>query len=468
MKTIFFSLSFENVYKNLFFFSGSAFFRLGEALKGRDDVQIVFLLPASYEESFRPFIEEKFGANRKIELIHYPYAKKRSFFQKLFYFFYAHFIFTGTTFMLTTMGMRPGEPPGGGRIYLMPLKFLIANTFGRLKFMRDKIIPEIFYRSYSKGIFEDAFEKYKPDLVFAPHLFGQFDQALVAEANKRKILTLGMISNWDHFDKYYIPVQTDKLLAQSEQIKDFAMRYQNYRAEQIFLTGYPQFDFLGNADYAVSREEVLDKYDFAPGAKYIYYISGSAYCPDEPDVIEKILRWIKEGKLDPGVKLVIRPYIGGRGADQNFDMKKYNSFRSNPSVVFFEETLDNGQKMADYFNLMRHADIVIAVYSTALIEAGVFNRPLVITNFDGYKKRPFFRSVRRFGLREHFKKIIETGGVRKTENFEELFEALSGYLKNPNLDEEKREVLRKEACFQTDNLASKRVVDAIMKYAGLN
>ena len=71
---------------------------------------------------------------------------------------------------------------------MMPLKFLIANTFGRLKFMRDKIIPEIFYRSYSKGIFEDAFEKYKPDLVFAPHLFGQFDQALVAEANKRKIV----------------------------------------------------------------------------------------------------------------------------------------------------------------------------------------------------------------------------------------------------------------------------------------
>ncbi len=467
MKTIFFSLSFNNVFKNLFFFKGSLFFKLKEALAQRKDLKVVFILPRGYDKKYEQFIRDNFSGNYDIEIV--SHTKIKNFWQKLFYFFYAHLIFTKTTKMLTTMGMRPGEPPGGGRRYLAPIKFLIARTFGKLKILKNRTIPYLFWRLFAKGLFDAIFEKYNPDLVFVGHIFGRFDQALMAEAKRRKVLTLGMISNWDHFDKYYIPVQVDRLLAQSEQVKEFGIKYQNYKPEQISIVGYPQFDFLVNQDYIISRQELFYRFNFPWESKFVFYISGSAYCPDEPDIIEKILQWSDEGKFNSDVRVVIRPYLSGRGADEDFDMQKYNRFKSHPKVVYYEEFLENdAEKSAFYFNIMRHADAVIGVYTTSIMESAVLDRPDIVINFDGYKNRPFIRSIKRFGMREHFYDILGSGGVKITNNFDELFEAMNNYLKNPELDRDKRKKLCEKVCYKIDGMSSERILKEIFKNAGLD
>ena len=98
-------------------------------------------------------------------------------------------------------------------------------------------------------------------------------------------------------------------------------------------------------------------------------------------------------------------------------------------------------------NIMCHADVVMSAFSTAALEVALFDRPLIGIGFDGFNKRPFHRSVRRFEQFTHFQDLLGTGAIKVARNFEDLLKFIDGYLKNPNLDWEKRETMRQKMCF---------------------
>jgi len=462
-KTIFFTLSTTAVYRNLLFFPGSVYDRLRRIVRERDDLCIVFLVPEKDFHKYAVLFGEDIADRMLLQPVSVSYP--RTFLEKAFYFFYSYLIYTGTTKQLATLGVRPEEPPAGGVLkqYLAPVKFLIANTFGRWDTLREYIVPWLYLGIFRSRPFLELFSKYNPDLVFISHLYGRLDTELLAEAKRQRTPAIGMVANWDHLDKYYLPFKTDKLLVQSEQLKNFAVRFQHYPAERAVLTGYPYFDFISNGSYAKPREETLKDLGFPPDSKYILYVSGSAYCPDEPDIIETILQWMAEGRFGGEVRLVIRPYLGGRAKDREFDEEKYNRFENHPLATFYrKEFWGDMDKSIQFMNIIRHAASIISIYSTIVIEAAVLDRPLVGIGFDGYKKRSLQKSINRFAMREHFRDVLESGGLRTAHSFDELFLILDSYLKNPSLDSEGRERLRRRVCGSLNNGSSERIISAIL------
>lgn len=465
MTTIFITLSTTAVYRNLIFFPGSVVDRLRKILTERKDLRLVFIVPSKDLLKYQKLFAEDLGERWRIEQVAVSYP--RTFLQKLFYFFYSYFIYTGTTWQLATLGVRPDEPPAGGKFkrYLAPLKYGIAHTFGRSQFMREKFVPFLYLKIFRERPFLALFERYRPDIIFISHIYGRLDTELLAEAKRRSIKTIGMASNWDHYDKYYLPFKADKLMVQSEQMKDFAMRYQGYGSERIIIVGYPYFDFMVNPEYGRPREAVLAELGFPQGSKFILYVSGSAYCPDEPDIMERILEWADAGVWGKDMRMVIRPYQGGRANDKEFDEKKYNRFESRPRVFFYrKEFWGDMERSIQFVNILRHADAVIAVYSTMMIEALVFDRPLVGIGFDGYKKRPFRKSIKRFAAREHFQDVWRSGAVWMTESFKELREALQTYLQNPSRHAAERARLRQRVSGPLDGRSSERIVEEILDF----
>lgn len=463
LKTIFFTLSVTSVYRNLLFFPGSVFDRLKTISQERDDLRFVFLVPHKDMPKYIHLNSCDWHDRLIIEsvTVYYP----QLFLEKLFYFFYSYFIYTGTTWQLSTLGVRPEEPPAGGifKHYLAPLKILIARTFGKSHFMREKFVPYLYHKVFKKKPFAELFSKYSPDLIFVSHIYGRLDTELLAEAKRQGIKTIGMASNWDHFDKYYLPFKVDALLAQSEQMKDFAVRFQGYNAAHIFVVGYPHFDFMLDTRYVWSRSEILKYLGFPPNCKFILYVSGSAYCPDETDIIEEILKWADADKLGYDTRIVIRPYQGGRAKDREFDEVKYNRFESHPRVAFYrKEFWGDMEKSIQFVNIMRHADLVIAIYSTAMIEAAALDRPLIGIFFDGHKKRSLQHSIRRFAAREHFQDVWKSGAVSMTKNFDELRSALVTYLYNPDFNSGERETIRRRVCGSLDGRSSERIVKHII------
>lgn len=463
VKTIFLSLSSSAVYRNLFFFPESFFAEFRKRLSADPTLRVVVLLPSVLREKYGPYLADPRLKDRLIIAVT-DVPMRKTLLQELYYFCYSYLVYTGTTKIMATMGTRPDEPPAGGRWYLAPLKILIARTLGRSRWVKRVLVPRLWLSVFPERPFAALFDSYKPDLVFIPHLYGWFDMVLLAEAKRRGIRTIGMPAGWDHLDKYFLPFHADRLLVGSGQVKRMAIEYQAYDAAEITVIGYPHFDFIAKKEYLRPREKVLAELGFPADAKLLLYVSGSAYCPDEPDIIETILRWADMGRFGRDVRLVIRPYLGGRGKDKAFDTEKFNRFADHPRVVFYQrEFWGDLEKSFDFMNILAHADAVVALYTTMVVEAAVLDRPLVAPAFDGYTKRPYRRSIRRFMGFDHFREVIETGALSIAYDFEELFSFLDRYLKDPTLDSALRRRLREKVCGALDGTVSERILATLLE-----
>ena len=112
---------------------------------------------------------------------------------------------------------------------------------------------------------------------------------------------------------------------------------------------------------------------------------------------------------------------------------------------------------------MGHADVVVSAFSTAALEVAIFDKPLVSVGFDGHKKRPIHRSVKRFEQFTHFQDFMKLGGVSVTRSFNELFNTIDAFLMNKNLGAENRERLRNEMCYKLDGKAGERIVNSLLR-----
>ncbi|MBI1975590.1 MAG: hypothetical protein HYS59_01155 [Candidatus Vogelbacteria bacterium] len=424
---------------------------------------MVLLIPPKDAAKYSEAIDEGLGRTHVKEVINVSNA--RGIFQQLFYFFYSHLIYTGTTRLLATIALRADEPPAGGRVYLAPIKWCIANIFGRIPFMKSRIVPWTFLHAYPDRPFKDSFEKYKPDLVFASHLYGWFDQHLLAEARRRGTRTMGMPAGWDHLDKYYLPFHVDTLLVQSEEMREQATLHQGYEPRVIHTIGYPHFSFMQDKDLVMSRNETLSMLGFPMDARYVLYVSGSSYCPDEPEIIERMLAWGEQGAFGKSFRVVIRPYPGGRSKDREFDEKKYNQFKNHPLAgVFVQQLWVDVPSSASFVNVMRHADAVVSVYTTVALEAVALDVPVIAAGFDGDSKRPFARSVRRFEIMEHFQRVFKIGAMSVSRSFDDLKRDIETYLRNRNHLSAERERMREYMCGPIGSDMPKKVAKLITRY----
>lgn len=462
VKTLFVTVPSPAARRYLFFFPNCVGEQLQKIAASRTDLRVVFLVLKKDYERYKTFLT-KFPLGRiVVEPVSLSFQK--TLFQKLAHFFYSYLLYTNTTRILATMGMRPGEPPAGGNRFMAPVKWLIANSFGRSRFVRLRLAPLLYYAAFRARPFAPLFEKYQPDLVFLSSMYDRFDTRLIPEAKRRGVRTISMPASWDHVDKYYLPFHADTLIAHNEQIKRAAVRFQSYAPESVVVTGFPHFDFLVNDESRMEREATLRALDLPLNARYILYVSGSAYCPDEPDIVAEMLQWVAGNEFCENTYVVLRPYLGSRGKDKDFDAEKYARLVEHPRLRLFDKRgVEKLDEMVLYLNVMRHAAVVLAVYSTVFLESVVFDRPLIAAPFDGWNTRPLYRSIRRFEGFEHFKDVAETGAIRAARSFPELKKAITNYLAYPERDIEKRERMRREICWKLDGKSSERLVNVILE-----
>lgn len=386
----------------------------------------------------------------------------KGFVQKLFHFFYAYLIFTGTTEVLATVGARADVTPAGGNRHLAFLKRGIARTFGKSRWVKTALVPWLYERVFRARPFREIFDHYKPDLAFVSALAFYPDIEVVAEAKRRGIATLGMTPNWDHLNKYYIPVHVDTLLVQNMPMKHEAITLHEYREDQITLVGFLQFDkYIPREQYVLPRAEYFKAMGLDPDRKLIAYFSNSAASLNEGDILQEIASWIRNGKFKQPSQLLVRPYVSPRS--MALEKKKYEKLQGNPDIIFNWRKIDEHEENIRYFaSMLYYADVVISLFSTTALEAAIFDRPTLTVGFDGYKKYPPHLSITRLEKLTYFKNVIDTGGVPIMRSFDELYNKLQAYLENPELDRDKRALLVEQLCFSPDGRTAERLTKIIL------
>lgn len=420
-------------------------------------VRLVLLIPDDpvFFSAVQPYLNDHIIVERIKK--YFP----ETFLQKLFVFFYSYLIFTSTTRLLATFGARADAPPAGGNRRMAPVKSAIANTFGRSSWIKTKLVPTLYKRIFNERHYRYLFERHHPDLVFTANIAFNPGIEFMAEAGRQGVKTIALPANWDHLNKYYIPIHADHLLVQNQPMAEEAVEYHAYEPRQIKVVGFPQFDVYRNEDFFMSRDSYLKHFDIPSDSKIILFISGSVYAQDEPDILAEIVRWIKEGKLPKESVLMIRPYVGMRS--RAHEEIKYARLKSEPRVFFNWEVNNHQMENRRIFNsMLRYADIVISVFSTTAIEAVIFDKPTIVLGFDGYTERPEHQSVRRLEKLSHFKHILDTGSVSIARGFDNLRRLLDDSLRRPERDHDRRQLLVPKMCHRIDGRSSERIVNALI------
>lgn len=452
MKTIFFSLYPMNAFRNLLMVPGSVFDEVSKA----PHVRVVLLIAPGTERILRKRHPEKLAAPNVV-IAHVKKFTPFTLAQKLFHFFSAYLIFTETTRTLATWGVRVDAPPAGGKRYAAPLKWFIANTFGRSRFVKTRLAPFLYERLFRARPYRTLFDVHKPDLVFLSDVAHFPDQELLAEARRRGVRTVGMTANWDHFNKYFVPLRSNHLIVQNDLIAREAVTYQAYVPEQISVVGFPQFDLYHDIGrYTDAKRTFLDRLGVPRGEKFILFIAGSVHYTGEVDIVRRIVQWIDADRFGAGAQLFIRLYPGTT-------RDAFREFVHHPRVCFdVPPTLTTIEGFGYFLNQIRHADLVISIYSTTLVEAAILDVPLITIGFDGEQTLPFRRSIRRAERMSHIRHLIEDGYVRIVRSFDELDRSMVEYLRHPSTDRDKRAKLARKMCGAIDGNSSKRVAESIL------
>ena len=352
-------------------------------------------------------------------------------------------------------------------------------VFGRLcwhlgRFRWWRILIRKAYLLLSSGIFSAFFDRWRPDLVFAPNMIYPEDHILLREAKQRGLKTLGMGLSWDNFySKSLIRVFPDQLMIHTDTIANQAVTYCDFPAGLITVTGIPQYDDYFLKKRIVSREEFIRSIGGDPAKKLIVYaFSGKAGLHLDFGIVRIVYDLISSGKIKEKADVLLRPY-----PRLDFPEKKLEAVRKNFGFLAVcplrhigdsKNSWEFDEKSLDLLaNTLAHADLVITMYSTFFIEAAIFDKPLIGVAFDGRDQLDYWDSARRFFDWDHLAELKKFNGVWLVHSEDELAEAINKYLDNPQyMAEGRQRIVKKQAQF-TDGRSGERVARTISKILGV-
>jgi hypothetical protein len=330
--------------------------------------------------------------------------------------------------------------------------------------LEDLLFPDIYY--------ENLFKKYKPDLLItATPGFKIPDIPLLKRAKKERVKIICPVLSWDNLtSKGYMNPRPDKLIVWNEIMKEEAIIFHNFKEENIYVSGVPQFDiYWGNNNFS-SRHMFFKKMGLDINKKLLTLTSSPSRTYSHfDDIIQIILDAIKMNKFLFPYQLLVRLH-------PQDDRSRYDKFKSTNDLVVdypgkYSTNIDwnpDRQDMIHLMETMKYSNVVINVASTTTIDSCIFDTPVINIGFDGYKNHPYVISCLRYYDYTHYKNITKSKGVRIAKNPQELIDLINLYLKNPQLDSNKRALIVKEQCYKTDGKSGERVANYILDFLNSN
>jgi len=300
----------------------------------------------------------------------------------------------------------------------------------------------------------------------------QFDQpAVVAAAKNLGIPVMAMIPSWDNVStKNRMVFKYDGYLVWSKQTRDeLHYFYPQSRKVPIYVVGASQFDVFFQPRFQRDRREFGSTLGLNADLPIIVYAVGSPnFLAGEKFGALDLAERIDRGELGD-VQLVIRPHP----IHDNAEMAEL--FRRFSKRIILQRTAKAGtpltarsqseDKIVEWVNTFRHADVVVNLSSTVTIDAAIFDRPVVNLDYDCAPGQPHQQLVREINHHwTHFKPVAESGGVWLVNNSEEMVAAVREYLRHPELHRERRRWMAEYVCGYLDGRCGERTAEAILDF----
>lgn len=313
--------------------------------------------------------------------------------------------------------------------------------------------------------FSTLFEQYRPALVFATDVQNENDVRLLHEAHDRGTKTVGMVRSWDNLTaKGLIRFIPELLIVNNDIIKAEAVRLHAVPAALIRVVGIPHYDRYPAP--AHPREEFSRRLGLDPAKPFLVYApTGDRYLAKNR-VDREVIRIIAAA-LPPDFELLVRmPPTDSANLEAVIPPhvivhRPGTHLSSQPGVFKLSElTRDDDDLLRD---TLAYGDLVVAGPSTIVVDAAVFDTPIILVGFDGDAAPPYYESIRRYWDYDHLGPILSSGGARLARSAEELRTWLGRYLGHPSYDRTGRERIRLEQCARLDGRSSQRLAEVLLE-----
>jgi hypothetical protein len=350
---------------------------------------------------------------------------------------------------------------GTRRALIDPIKELPVPLLRRSRLLRQALLY-LETAVYSPELHSDLFRRYKPHLVVLTSM-GNWrgpDAYLMREAHKHGAKVVSVILSWDNTSTRGMGgANPDYVVAWTERMKRELTEYYDIEEKQIFVGGVAHWDIYYSPS-SLSKAELFQRFGLDPERKLVLFGTGSPtiWADLNLDIIEAIGQAIAQGRFVFPCQMLVRLhpiYLSRqREAIVQTHWQRFNELTARyphvmlntPKVSSRKVTFDLAPSEAEELKAMlRYCDVLVNTYSTLMLEASIFQRPIVNVCFDSINPRTGL-PYEVFLNYPHLKRILSTGGTRTAQTPDELIALINMYLQHPELDSERRERIRINEC----------------------
>jgi len=324
-------------------------------------------------------------------------------------------------------------------------------------------------------MYDCYFKKYKPQMLIVSSVGYFIDPLFMRSAKRYQCKVASIVHSWDNpSTKDYRGAKTDHVIAWNELMKKEIEVFHDIPAEKIFVGGIAHWDFYFDGSFKPkSKVEFLKQYGLKEGRKLLFYgTSSHLIFRNTFDTIEMLLEKIRQGRFGDSVQLLVRLHPNyllkqrkKEGQVLELFQERMDAFQKKygdiiafniPKMTFLKSDVDMPlEDMRTLAENLYHADVLLNEYSTLMIEAAIFDKPIINVGLHHYRdteKPAWFLETF-----THIKRILKTDCTKNAHTEEELLTAIDEYLKNPSLDREKRKRLVEQEAPTNRGSAGKKI-----------
>ncbi len=313
--------------------------------------------------------------------------------------------------------------------------------------------------------FAPFFERYRPDVVLLAHLFDDPEIALLREAKRRGVPTIGFVNSWDKLTaRAAIRILPDELLVYNDIVRAEAIRHADMPAERIHVVGIPQYD-LYYGYRPTPRRDFLRALGIAPEKRLILYAPmGETFSSADWDIIDLLKGWLEHGALGSDIELFIRFQPNDFVDEVELSRRPWLKY-DRPGIRFSRTRgVDwdmSGEELERLADTLAHISLLVCYASSISVDAAIFGKPVINIDFEIKPPAELMRSPTQFYRMEHYQKALASGGIRLVDSPQALAEWIRTYLARPETDRAGRRRLVAEQCGPADGKAGERIAGEV-------
>jgi CDP-glycerol glycerophosphotransferase (TagB/SpsB family) len=308
---------------------------------------------------------------------------------------------------------------------------------------------------YKSNVHSDLYKKHNPSAIILNDL-GTIESSnfIMREAKRNSTKIISLILSWDNLTSKGIgAVKPDYAVAWNKTMAQELEDYHELDKDRIYVGGIPLFDRFSEQ---INKNKTTKAQEKLKGKKFIYFGTGApAWFTGNVNVVKLLLNYATKSLNNKELIIVVRPhpayFLRGKHNEEIQEIKKLAE--ESKGIIHLNipnfTNRDNGseftkedQNAHEYF--IRNCEVLITSYSTLMLEASIFNKPIINIGFDESRRISGFKSHIICNRETHLKKVLSYKFTTEAKTECEFTHYLDKYIKNPELRSDNRKKLFKE------------------------